>query len=38
MTYYIRYQAIYTVSLKVCNVRYILPIKQQQDMLRQKRC
>ena len=35
MTYNIRYLAMYVVSLKVYNVRYILPYKQQNDTLHQ---
>ena len=36
MTYKIRYSVIYVASLKVCNVRYIFPYKQQNDTLHQK--
>ena len=36
--YKIRYLAVYVASLKVCNVCYIFPYKQQNATLLQKRC
>ena len=36
MTYKVRYLVIYVASLKVCNVRFILPYKQQNDNLHQE--
>ena len=38
MIYKIRYLAVYIASLKVSNVRYIFPYKQQNATLHQKRC
>ena len=36
MTYNITYLAIYVVTLKDCNVHYILPYKQQKVTLHQE--